>query len=91
MLIKNAYHKLACCTVFLLFIPFFASYFTQEVNWALLDYLLMGLLIFGFGSIFVYLSKKLPKHRLVIGIAVFILFLYIWAEFAVGIFTSLGS
>ena len=61
---------------------------TDEINWSLFDFIIMGsLLIFlSIGINFVSNCKKNLKNRdLYIGILVLI-FTFIWAELAVGIF-----
>lgn len=83
---------LAAATGVLLLIPLLAMQFTAEVNWEETDFIVMGLLLYGSGSLFVLLARKLPRrHWLAVGIATGFLFVYVWAELAVGIFTSLGS
>jgi len=81
---------LAACA--LLLIPFVAMQVTTAVNWNVDDFVVMGILLFAAGSIFVLVARKVsPQNRLVIGVLVFAAFLCVWAELAVGIFTNLGS
>jgi len=62
------------------------------MNWDKTDFIIMGFLLFSTGCIFAMFSRILPRrHRVKIGIALALLFLYIWAELAVGIFTNWGS
>ena len=56
------------------------------------DFIVMGCLLFGMSSLYVLAARKLPRERrLFVGVMFVAAFLYIWAELAVGIFTSLGN
>lgn len=60
------------------------------VQWSLLDFVIMGVLIFGAGTLFVAIARVTPpKYRLLVGLAVLAAFLLIWAHLAVGIVDSL--
>lgn len=83
---------IAVVTGLILLIPLLAMQFTQEVNWDATDFVLMGFLLFGTGSLFVLVSRKLPrKYWGVVGILFAAALVYVWAELAVGIFTNWGS
>lgn len=83
---------IATATGAMLLLPAIASQFTAEVRWSATDFVLMGLLLFSTGSLFVLVARKLPrKHRLVLAALFFVAFLYVCAELAVGVFTNLGS
>lgn len=83
---------MAVVTGIILSIPLIAMQFTSEVNWTLSDFVIMGALLFGTGFLYVQVARVIPrKYRVLIGIAFALVFLYIWAELAVGIFTNLGS
>ncbi len=72
----------------LLSIPFVAMQFTNEVDWKIYDFTIMGVLLFGTGLICEFLIRKVKsiKHRIIFcGVVLLLLFL-IWAELAVGIF-----
>ncbi len=74
----------------LLFIPFIAMQFTNEVNWSIFDFAIMGGMLTGTGLL-IELTLRLVKswqNRLIICGVVLVLFLLVWAELAVGIFGS---
>lgn len=63
-----------------------------QFPWDITDFLVMGALLFGAGTIFVFIARVTPrKYRVFIGMAILALFLWIWAELAVGLFTNWGS
>lgn len=72
----------------LLLIPFIAMQFTEEVNWNLLDFVVMGFLLAGTGLVCEVILRKVGKkeHRLLHCGVVLLAFFLIWAELAVGIF-----
>lgn len=74
----------------LLLIPFIAMQFTNEVNWSVSDFAIMGsmLLITGLICDWIFKRVKSLKYRLMICSVMLILFLLLWAELAVGIFGS---
>ncbi|MBU1312121.1 MAG: hypothetical protein KKE30_21565 [Gammaproteobacteria bacterium] len=83
---------IAAATVVLLLLPFMAMQLTAEVNWSGADFILMAGLIFGSASGFVLLARRIPAaKRLWLALAVAVVFLYCWAELAVGIFFNFGS
>lgn len=64
---------------------------SDRVDWSLFDFLLMGGLLFGMSSAYVLLARKLRSHRLIVGVVLLLIFLWLWAELAVGVFTNWGS
>ena len=72
----------------LLLVPLIAMQFTNEVDWKLTDFVIMGTLLLGTGLTCEFVLRKVKKseYRLLICGAVLIAFLLIWAELAVGIF-----
>lgn len=76
--------------VAILCIPLVAMQFTNEVNWDLPDFIVMGSLLFITGLCIETVSRKVKSAQLKLAfilIILLILFL-VWAELAVGIFGS---
>lgn len=63
----------------------------EVINWDLFDFIVMGALLFGTGSLYVLVARRVNNHKLIIGVAFVLAFLWLWAELAVGIFTNWGS
>ena len=72
----------------ILLIPLIAMQLTNEVNWSVFDFIIMGamLTITGLLGEIIFKKVKKYKHRVVLYVVVAIIFLLIWAELAVGIF-----
>ena len=72
----------------MLIIPLIAMQLTDEVEWSLFDFIIMGtlLLITGLMGEIIFKKVKKYKHRVILYVVVAITFLLIWAELAVGIF-----
>jgi hypothetical protein len=62
--------------------------FTDEVDWDIYDFTIMGILLFGTASTCELMIRKVQnmKKRILICGAVLLVFFLIWAELAVGIF-----
>jgi hypothetical protein len=74
--------------VLILLIPLITMQFTNEVNWNLFDFVVMGSLLLGTGLMCELVIRKVKNKDYRIGIlAVIVVALFlIWAELAVGIF-----
>jgi len=72
----------------LLLVPLIAMQFTNDVDWKLTDFVIMGTLLLGTGLTCEFVLRKVKKieYRLLICGAVLVAFLLVWAELAVGIF-----
>lgn len=72
----------------LLLIPLIGMQFSNEVNWSLADFLIMGVLLLLAGTGIEIARRKVRNVRkkwILIG-AVILVFLLIWVELAVGLF-----
>lgn len=88
----NALLWVAVISALLLLIPAIAMQFTTEVNWQINDFIVMGLLLFSVGSAAVLLWRTLkPGYRIPAVLILSVLFIYIWAELAVGLLFDFGS
>jgi hypothetical protein len=77
----------ALVTVIILMVPLVAMQFTDEVNWSIMDFLLMGSLIFGTGVLFVLvmrLSRNIV-YKVASGLAIGATFFMVWVNLAVGL------
>ena len=85
--------RVAVGTGLLLLVPLVAMQFTNEVNWTGEDFIAAGILLAVVGLLGELIWHKVENNdrRLAAIIALGILFLYLWAELAVGIFTNWGS
>ena len=77
---------IALVTGLILLIPLIAMQFKDDVVWTLSDFIVMGTLLFGSGSLFVLVARKVnKKYRTAVGIAFFVALLLMWVHLAVGI------
>jgi len=72
----------------LLLLPLIGMFVSNQINWSLFDFFIMGILILSLSFSIkqvLKLTKNIKYRILIIGITV-IVFLLVWAELAVGIF-----
>jgi peptidoglycan/LPS O-acetylase OafA/YrhL len=73
-------------------IPLIAMQWTHEVEWSVGDFVVWGVLLAGASAAILWAMSRLPRsRRLLAGALVLAIFVYVWAELAVGVFTNLGS
>lgn len=77
-------------TTLLLMVPLVAMQFTDQVKWTIIDFVLMGVLLFGTGSLFVLVIRHGENiiYRAGMAVAVGATFLMIWVNLAVGLIGS---
>lgn len=75
---------------FILLLPLVGMIFTSEVDWGLLDFVIMGILLFGTAFIIDLIFKKVrtTEKRIIYAAVILGVLFLIWAELAVGIFGS---
>ena len=77
----------------LLLIPFIGALFSSDVNWGVFDFIIMGVLLTLLGAGFKLVNTQINNLNiriLFMGVLVF-LFLAVWGELAVGVFSSCFS
>ncbi len=92
MLQKNKRLRFIMATAIgILFIPLIAMQFSEEVDWGVLDFVIMGLMLFIVGLLFELVLRKVKSmtNRIVLFGAILAVFFLIWAELAVGIFGTI--
>ncbi|MCC2631670.1 MAG: hypothetical protein K0S20_369 [Patescibacteria group bacterium] len=80
--------RIVLATALILSVPLIAMQFTDEVDWNLFDFVIIGTLLLGTGLTYELVSRNVKDktQRLLIALGLgFVLFL-IWAELAVGVF-----
>lgn len=82
---------IALGTVLILLVPLVAMQFTTEVNWSLSDFIVMGVMLFVTGTLIDFAVRKAGRFRFLAAAVIAFLFLWLWAELAVGLFTNWGS
>jgi hypothetical protein len=82
--------KRVLAPLFLLLIPLFGNIFSNQVNWSLFDFIVMGFLLGLTGLSIHFIIEKLRNKTFKIVTIIFalIIFLMIWVELAVGVFGS---
>lgn len=74
----------------LLLLPYVAMQFSSEVNWTVIDFGVASVLLFSLTFILNLIINKIkPKRsKIILMIIVFLAFIILWVEMAVGIFGS---
>jgi hypothetical protein len=77
----------------LLLIPLIAMQFTNEVDWTLVDFLVMGVLLIGTGLMCELVLRNVKKieHRVLLIAAILFGFFLVWAQLAVGLLSKFFS
>jgi hypothetical protein len=93
MFARHAYRPVvgvAVATVAILMIPFVGMRISNDWNWSLFDFIVMGALIFGTGLAYVLISRKggTTAYRFAVGTALAAAFLLVWINLAVGVIGS---
>lgn len=89
--VKTGIIRVVMVTALILLLPLIAMQFTSEVNWDIADFVIMGALCLILGTLLVFTLRIIPRRRVQVIVIFAVIFVYIWTELAVGIFTNLGS
>ena len=87
---RSSLFKVLGVTLFFYLIPLVASIISDQIDWHVNDYILMGFMVFTTGLIGINVLKviKNKKNRWITIALLCFIFLFVWAEFAVGIFDT---
>jgi hypothetical protein len=80
----------ALATAVVLLVPLIAMQFTDEVNWSVGDFIIMGSLLFGTGVSYVLITRYMSDvaYKAAVGLALGTMLFMIWANLAVGLIGS---
>jgi hypothetical protein len=72
----------------LLLLPVLGLWISEEVNWGLVDFIIAGVLLLGFGFLVDLACEKIQgrRARLITVLCVIVFFILVWGELAVGLF-----
>ncbi|MFO0781609.1 MAG: hypothetical protein U0524_01815 [Candidatus Saccharimonadales bacterium] len=72
----------------ILLIPLVAMLVSDEVQWSLWDFVIMGALLLGAGLVYEFVSRKLNRasRRVITAVIVAIVVAVVWIQLAVGIY-----
>ncbi|MEL6300034.1 MAG: hypothetical protein AAFV47_10730 [Pseudomonadota bacterium] len=90
--LHRSFVVLTLLTLAVLLVPLVAMQYTTEVNWQLGDFVAFGVLFFAAGSCGLFVLRRFAgRQKIVLFALAMSAFVLLWAELAVGVFTSLGS
>ena len=75
-------------TVLILLVPLIAMQLTDEVNWNVEDFIVIGALLFGTSCVYEVMARRMKKdkNRFIFGLVCIAAVVVVWIELAVGIF-----
>lgn len=75
----------------ILLVPLISMQFSNDVQWGLADFIIVGILLFSMGSAYVLVARRNRNHRVILAVLFLLALFYLYAELAVGIFTNIGG
>lgn len=85
---KSGFTRVILGTLCVLLVPFIAMQLSSEVSWQAADFIIMAVLCLsaGFTLVFIFRRFRLkPKTKLRVALLILAVFIYVWAELAVGL------
>ena len=72
----------------ILITPLVGTILSDQIDWGILDFLVMGIILLIVGMVLSVVSQKIknPRKKLFYNLVIMLIFFLIWAELAVGIF-----
>ncbi len=72
----------------ILIIPLVGAILSDQIDWGILDFLVMGIILLIVGMVLSVVSQKIknPRKKLFYNLVIMLIFFLIWAELAVDIF-----
>ena len=72
----------------ILIIPLVGTILSDQIDWGILDFLVMGIILLIVGMVLSVVSQKTknPRKKLFYNLVIMLIFFLIWAELAVDIF-----
>ncbi len=86
-MLSSRLKKILISITVILTIPVFGKLFTDDFQWALPDFFIAAILLYGTGIMIDFILRKVQKksHRIALCGLILFLLLCIWAELAVGL------
>lgn len=83
--LKDSAYRVGKVVGMLLFVAFLGNFTVNGWNWGVMDFVIMGILLFIAGMALDWAAKKVkhPLHRILAILTVIAIFLLIWVELAV--------
>jgi hypothetical protein len=83
--VKNSALRIGKTVGILLFIAFLGNFTIEGWNWGVMDFVIIGVMLFFAGMALDWVAKKIsdPFHKLLAVLAIVAVFLLIWVELAV--------
>lgn len=77
----------------ILLVVWMMAFVSAEIQWSVFDYIVAGIMLFAVAGAVELIVARVSnqRQRLLLLAVVGVVFMYLWAELAVGVFINLGS